>query len=90
MRRGLVEGRRFLVEEGVDVAALGVPMLEWSESEGEIDLASILSLKLRMRYDDGFVAYINGVEVLRAPEMPAGDPVWNSAPFPHESGNSAI
>jgi hypothetical protein len=27
------------------------------------DLASINSLRLRMRYDDGFVAYLNGVEI---------------------------
>jgi hypothetical protein len=32
---------------------------------------------LRMRYDDGFVAYINGTEVARRDF--SGDPAWNSA-----------
>ncbi len=40
------------------------------------DLASIGSLRLKMRYDDGFVAYVNGTEVARskAPSPTA----WNS------------
>jgi len=41
------------------------------------NLVDILSLTLRMKYDDGFVAYINGTQVAssRAP----ASPVWNSA-----------
>jgi len=40
------------------------------------DPANYESLTLRMRYDDGFVAYLNGVEIARrnAPATPA----WNS------------
>jgi hypothetical protein len=38
-------------------------------------------------YDDGFVAWINGVEVFRAVEMPAGVPTWDSQPSLHESSN---
>jgi len=34
------------------------------------------ALSLRMRYDDGFVAYLNGTEVLRRNAPPA--PAWNS------------
>lgn len=33
-------------------------------------------MTLKMRYDDGFVAYINGIEVQRA--LFAGTPAWNS------------
>jgi hypothetical protein len=40
------------------------------------DLSAIKSLTMKMRYDDGFVAYINGVEVLRA--LFTGTPAWNS------------
>jgi hypothetical protein len=41
------------------------------------------SLTLRMRYDDGFVAYINGHEVKRVNFT--GPPLWNSAANPgHE------
>src|SRR5882724_7193737 len=39
--------------------------------------ASLQSLTLRMRYDDGFVAYLNGQEVARR-NAPA-TPQWNSA-----------
>jgi len=53
------------------------------------DPASVSRVSLGVDYDDGYVAYINGVEVLRADQMPAGDPVWNTTPNPHESSNSA-
>jgi hypothetical protein len=41
------------------------------------DVSQLQSLTLKMKYDDGFVAYVNGVEVARrnAPTTP----VWNSA-----------
>ena len=41
------------------------------------DLSSITSLLLGVRYDDGFVAYLNGTKVAEA-NAPAS-PVWNSA-----------
>lgn len=42
------------------------------------------SLILYMKYDDGFVAYINGVEVARS-NMPEGQPEYNTyALFEHE------
>src|SRR5436190_2501127 len=41
------------------------------------DPAAFSSLTLRMKYDDGFVAYLNGVEVARR-NAPA-TPQWNSA-----------
>ncbi len=40
-------------------------------------LENLGSLTLNVRYDDGFVAYINGVEVARS--MFTGTPRWNSA-----------
>jgi hypothetical protein len=41
------------------------------------DPAGVDSLTLRMKYDDGFVAYLNGTEIARAnaPEVPG----WNSS-----------
>ena len=51
------------------------------------NLASVQSLFLSADYDDGYVAWLNGVEVLRSPQMPTGDPVWNTAAAPHESSN---
>jgi len=41
------------------------------------DIDNIHSLILRMRYDDGFVAYINGTQV--ASKYAPASPVWNSA-----------
>ena len=43
-------------------------------------------------YDDGYIAWINGVEVYRSPEMPAaGDPAWNEVPHPQrESSNGSV
>jgi hypothetical protein len=41
-------------------------------------------------YDDGFVLWINAVEVYRSPEMPVGDPVWNTNAGPHESSNGTV
>ncbi|HET9480289.1 MAG TPA: metallophosphoesterase family protein, partial [Candidatus Polarisedimenticolia bacterium] len=44
-------------------------------------------LHLGADYDDGFAAWINGVEVYRSPELPAGDLSWNTPSSPHESSN---
>ncbi len=45
---------------------------------------------LRLRYDDGFVAYVNGVEVARR-NAPAGQPGWNgSATASHAGTNEEI
>lgn len=44
--------------------------------KGGLDLADISALKLRMRYDDGFVAYLNGVKI--AEDNAPGFPEWDS------------
>ena len=41
------------------------------------DLTKITALTLRMKYDDGFVAYLNGTEVARR-NAPSGTPSWNA------------
>ncbi|MHC4744828.1 MAG: hypothetical protein ACYS8Z_23180, partial [Planctomycetota bacterium] len=43
----------------------------------DVVLADVRDLALRVRYDDGFVAYINGVEVARSNFE--GAPQWNSS-----------
>jgi len=42
-----------------------------------VDPGGILSLRLRMKFDDGFVAYLNGVEVARS-NVSAGVPAWDA------------
>jgi hypothetical protein len=51
------------------------------------DIGRIISLTLRMRYDDGFVAYINGIEVKRV--NCTGTPQWNSIGTPSPEATSA-
>ncbi len=50
--------------------------------------AAFHSLSLQIRYDDGFVAYLNGVEVAQdhAPAAPA----WNSGATSNHSDSSAV
>ena len=66
---------------------------------GGIDLGEIEALKLRMRYDDGFVAYLNGVKI--AEQNAPVSPTWNSGAtrshddddavvFQEFSGNAAL
>lgn len=63
----------------------------WARTEFEVtesNLATWKHLQLQMRFDDGFVAYLNGTEVARfnAPEMAA----WNSlasAAMPDSQGS---
>jgi PKD repeat protein len=58
----------------------------------EFDVANangLTNLFLGADYDDGIVAWINGVEVYRSPGMPAGPPAWNTAPPAREAGSGA-
>jgi hypothetical protein len=50
--------------------------------------SEIKTLTLRVRYDDGFIAYLNGVEVAR--KNFAGPPAWNSAANTQNSDLDAI
>ena len=53
------------------------------------DPATFNFITLRMRYDDGFVAYLNGVEIQRA--LFTGTPAWNSvADGTHSDGAAVI
>jgi hypothetical protein len=52
------------------------------------DLSTITSLILGVRYDDGFVAYLNGEKVAQA-NAPAS-PVWNSVSSAGHEANSIV
>ena len=52
------------------------------------DVADFSSLKLRMKYDDGFIAYLNGVEVARD-NAPAA-PLWSSIAVANRSNTLAV
>jgi hypothetical protein len=51
-------------------------------------LQGLSSLLLKVRYDDAFVAYLNGVEVQRA--LFTGTPAWNSASSTSQSDLNAV
>ncbi len=53
------------------------------------DVTTVNNLFLGADYDDGYIAWINGVEVFRSAQMPAGTPAWNTSAASHESSNGA-
>jgi hypothetical protein len=53
------------------------------------DPGSLSQLELKVNYDDGFVAYINGQEVARR-SMPAGVPSFDTLAFAHEGGSYEV
>lgn len=52
------------------------------------DLTRITELVLKVRYDDGFIAYLNGIEVVR--RNFTGTPVWNSSASSSRSDSEAV
>jgi hypothetical protein len=55
------------------------------------DISSVTNLFLGLDYDDGAIVWINGVEVYRSAEMPAGSPDWSTLPTSqHESSNGTM
>jgi hypothetical protein len=52
------------------------------------DLGAADTVQLRARYDDGFVAYINGTEIARANFT--GEPVWNSGASTQNPDTDAV
>ncbi len=53
------------------------------------DPAAVSSVHLGTDYEDGIVAWINGVEVYRSPEIPYGPVAWNTAAQWKESSNGS-
>ncbi len=51
------------------------------------DLSTVTSVFVGADYDDGFVVWLNGVEVYRSLEMLNRSTVWNSSVGDHESSN---
>src|SRR3990172_4582266 len=54
------------------------------------DLADFTDMTLKIRYDDGFVAYINGVELETARRNFAGTPLWDSGADGQHSDSAAV
>ncbi len=76
--------------DGDDVTLLepkgGIPSV-YTRSEFELDdPAAIRGMTLDVDYDDGYVAWLNGVEIARSPNMAGIEPRWNAKVDTHESG----
>jgi hypothetical protein len=54
------------------------------------DVARIDKLVLRLKYEDGFVAYLNGVEVARDNAPAAASLAWNSGALANREDNLAV
>ncbi len=49
--------------------------------------AEFNNMTLKVRYDDGFIAYLNGVEVARRIFPEGQTPQWNSSTYPDQHGD---
>jgi len=79
-----VTGAEYLIQTPVTTGAASV----YTRTTFVIDdVSAVQNVSIAADYDDAYVAWINGVEVYRSAEMPAGTPVWNAAPANHESSN---
>jgi hypothetical protein len=73
-----------LIETQVPIGTVSV----YTRVEFEIaDLEAVQDVFLGADYDDAVVAWINGLEVYRSPEMPSGLIAWDANPSSHESSN---
>jgi hypothetical protein len=71
----------------VDSASLSV----YSRTSFNVSLASAGTVFIDGDYDDGIVAWINGTEVYRSPEMPPLAIDWNTSPTnAHEASNQPL
>jgi len=55
------------------------------------DTSAVQTLHLGCDYDDGYAVWLNGQEVFRSPELPAGPLAWDTPPSSdHESSNGVL
>jgi hypothetical protein len=80
-------GAEALILTSVPVGTLST----YTRTEFQIagDPQDVIDVFLGVDYDDGVVAWINGLEVYRSPQMGVGAPLWDTDPVSHESSNGA-
>ena len=54
------------------------------------DPASITALSLNVRYDDGFIAYLNGQEIYRENFQPQDTPQWDSGTYNNTTHSDSL
>jgi hypothetical protein len=85
-------GAQNLIQETVTCPAPGdCPRSIFTRAEFVIQsVEDVHSVWVGADADDGWVAWINGVEVARSAEMPAGPPAWDTVPASGESSNGVV
>ena len=84
-----VIGYEGLIETDLEESMYGVNSSAWIRIPFTLDEAPVLDLlKLRMQYDDGFIAYLNGVEV--ASRNAPAEVAWNAAAIEARDDSRAI
>ena len=77
-----------------DLAATTVPVgtvSVYTRAQFQITaIGSVNGIFYAADYDDAYVVWVNGTEVHRSPEMPAGVPTWDADPALHESSNGQV
>ncbi len=76
-----------LIETEVEEFSLSIYTRAGIEIE---DVQRLDEVFLGADYDDGFVAWINGAEIFRSPQMPDGALAWNTEASLHESSNGDV
>jgi thrombospondin type 3 repeat protein len=69
----------------VPSTALSVYTRRWFS----VSRPTVTKVFLGADYDDGFVAWLNGFEIYRSPQVPGGALLWNNSVSAHESSNGA-
>lgn len=79
-------GAQNLIQTIVPIDTLSI----YSRTEFTItDPTQVFGVLLGCDYDDGYVAWINGIEVARSASMPAGPVAWDTLSANHESSNGS-
>jgi hypothetical protein len=78
------ENAREYIEEPVSAGAFSI----YTRARFTIDNVDLVDeVMFAADYDDGYVMWINGMEVDRSESMPAGTPAWDTPSAGHESSN---
>jgi hypothetical protein len=79
-------GAEALIQTPVPVGTASV----YTRSTFEVsEIAEIEDVFIAVDFDDGVIAWINGLEVYRSPQMQTGLPDWNHEAAAHESSNAS-
>lgn len=80
-------GAENLLQTNVAVGALSV----YTRATFDVaDVNDVVDVWIGADYDDGWIAYLNGVEVYRSSQMALGPVTWNDNPSEHESSNGLV